>query len=218
MRSGSPRALFQEGPFDAIYEIGSGISALPIFLALSSLAQPGASASSATPCASTSAACFSIVFPRHTPSCPTCATFSGPPSWPQGLQRRRRGARQCGGRVHQHHQLHDQGQEIDEIIAQMAGFRAVVVDLSRFFEVREKAAQAELLDRFIKAGWGRPAPHRDPIGHLLDLPQGRRLRPRGRLSLGGGCLGPFAGGHHRFPAVDGVEEHTLPPGASTLAP
>ncbi|MEO7027318.1 MAG: hypothetical protein ABI056_07165, partial [Caulobacteraceae bacterium] len=53
--------------------------------------------------------------------------------------------------------------EIEEIIARMKGFRAVVVDLSRFFEAREKTAQAALLDRFIQAGWGAAAPIASPL-------------------------------------------------------
>jgi hypothetical protein len=44
----------------------------------------------------------------------------------------------------------------------MTTFRAVVVDLSRFFETRDKAAQAELLDRFVRGGLGLPAPLATP--------------------------------------------------------
>jgi hypothetical protein len=52
--------------------------------------------------------------------------------------------------------------DLAELIALAAGFRAIVVDLSRFFEFRDTQAQATLLDRFVLAGWGQPSPITSP--------------------------------------------------------
>jgi predicted O-methyltransferase YrrM len=48
--------------------------------------------------------------------------------------------------------------DLDELIALSAGFRTIVVDAARFFEPRDRTAQAALLDRFVLAGWGEPGP------------------------------------------------------------
>ena len=157
-------ALFQEPPFETIYEIGSGVSALPMFLALNGASAVGierdTGARQPRPPDSRPARRES---PRLFRTCATSAAAAAPAAL-RGID----GA-DCAA-VFTNVTGSMTPEEIEEVIAQMAAFRAVVVDLSRFFEVREKTAQAALLDRLIAAGWGRPAADRHAAGYLLDVP------------------------------------------------
>ncbi|MGI8841292.1 MAG: hypothetical protein ACR2F8_11025 [Caulobacteraceae bacterium] len=149
-------ALLRHGPFEAIYEIGSGISALPFLLALNGAPSVGIERDASR--VDLSRAILDRLCLAHPGLGGLCEIRrAAAPRALRGLDGTRSAAlftNVTGSMT---------AEEIEEVIARMALFRAVVVDLSRFFETREKAAQAALLDRFIHAGWGAPAPIANPL-------------------------------------------------------
>jgi len=150
------RALIQSGPFDTIYEIGSGVSAVPMLLALNGARSVGIERDAAR--VDLSRVMRERMSRAHPDLADRFEIRRG--SAPQAL-REVDGTRSAALFTNVTGSM--SGREIEEIVAQMALFRAVVVDLSRFFETREKSAQAALLDRFIHAGWGAPAPIASPL-------------------------------------------------------
>jgi precorrin-6B methylase 2 len=149
------RALLQEGPFEAVYEIGSGISALPILMALNGVRSIGIERD--TPRADLGREILERLSSSHPGLEALCEIRRA--SAPEAL--RGEDASQCAA-VFTNITSSISNDELDEVIALVSPFRAVIADLSRFFEVRDKAAQSELLDRFIRAGWRRPAPLATP--------------------------------------------------------
>jgi precorrin-6B methylase 2 len=150
------RALLRAGPFEAIYEVGSGLSALPILLALNGARSVGIERDSSR--VDLSRAILERLSTSHPGLADRCEIRRG--SAPQAL-RGLDGTRSAALFTNVTGSM--TAGEIDEIIVQMALFKTVVVDLSRFFEGREKTAQAALLDRFILAGWSAPAPIATPL-------------------------------------------------------
>ncbi len=150
------RALMRNGPFDTVYDIGSGVAALPILLALNGVRSVGIERDAAR--VDLSRAALDRLCKTHPDLAGRCEIRRA--SAPQAL-RRVDGSRSAALFTNVTGSMTEE--ELEEVIAQMALFRTVVVDLSRFFETREKAAQAALLDRFIQAGWGAPAPIASPL-------------------------------------------------------
>jgi precorrin-6B methylase 2 len=150
------RALIQNGPFDTVYEIGSGVSALPVLLALNGVRTVGIERDASR--VDLSRMILDRMSQAHPDLEDLCEIQRA--SAPQAL-RGVDGSQAAA--VFTNVTGSTSEQEIEEIIAQMSLFRTVVVDLSRFFETREKTAQAALLDRFINAGWGVPAPIATPL-------------------------------------------------------
>ncbi len=150
------RALMQEPGFESIYEIGCGIGALPFFLALNGMRAVGVERDPAR--VGLARAALGRLAESHPALPDMCEIQRG--SAP-GALRGVDGADSAAVFTNVTGTM--AADDIEEIIAQMSGFRAVVVDLSRFFEIREKAAQSELLERFVQAGWGRPAPIASPV-------------------------------------------------------
>ncbi len=150
------RALFQEAEFEAIYEIGSGVSALPIYLSLNGAKCVGIERDPAR--VHLGRAILDRLSVDHPELPDRCEIRRA--SAPQALKDID-GSRSAAIFTNVTSSMTDE--EIGEIIARASRFRTVVADLSRFFESREKAAQAELLDRLIAAGWGIPAPIATPL-------------------------------------------------------
>ncbi len=145
------RALMRTGPFDTVYDIGAGVAALPILLALNGARCVGIERDAAR--VDLSRAALDRLCQTYPDLADRCEIRRA--SAPRAL-RGVDGSRSAALFTNVTGSMTEG--ELDEVIAQMALFRTVVVDLSRFFESREKAAQAALLDRFIRAGWGAPAP------------------------------------------------------------
>jgi len=145
------RALLEEPSFDAIYEVGAGVAALTICLALNGARAIGIEKDAARArIAQTLLERLTATHPELPSRCEIRHVAA-----PVGL----RGiAGQNSALVFTNIAGSMTAADLDELIAVAAGFRAIVVDISRFFEPRDKAAQAILLDRFILAGWGRPVP------------------------------------------------------------
>jgi precorrin-6B methylase 2 len=149
------RALLQEGPFEAVYEIGSGISALPILMALNGVRSIGVERD--TPRADLGREILRRLSRSHPGLAAMCEIRRA--SAPEAL--RGEDFSECAA-VFTNITSSISNDELEEIIALVSPFRAVIADLSRFFEVRDKAGESELLDRFIRAGWRRPAPLATP--------------------------------------------------------
>lgn len=150
------RALIQSGPFDTVYEIGSGVAGLPVLLALNGIRSVGIERDAAR--VDLSRAVIERMSRSHPDLAQRCEIRRA--SAPQAL-RDLDGARSAALFTNVTGSMTEK--EIEEIVVRMALFRTVVVDLSRFFETREKMAQAALIDRFIQAGWGAPAPIATPL-------------------------------------------------------
>ena len=150
------RALLGNGPFDTIYEVGSGLSALPMLLALHGTRSVGIERDSSR--VDLGRAILERLSEAHPDLADLCEIRRA--SAPQAL-RGLDGSRSAAVFTNVTGSM--TAGEIDEVIAQMALFKTVVVDLSRFFESREKIAQAALLDRFILAGLSAPAPIATPL-------------------------------------------------------
>jgi len=141
------RALLREGPFDTIYEVGSGVSALPFFLALNGARSVGIERDSGR--ASLSRAILERLSLAHPHLTERCEIIRG--SAPEAL-REVDGANCAAVFTNVTGSMAETA--VEEIIRQMARFSMVVVDLSRFFEIRDATAQIKLRDRFLAAGWG----------------------------------------------------------------
>jgi precorrin-6B methylase 2 len=150
------RALLQERPFEAIYEVGSGVSTLSICLAMNGARAIGIERDSTR--ANLGRAILGGLAQAH-------------PHLPARCEIRRDAApmalRGVDGSDSAIVFTNIAGSilaaELEEIIVLAATFRTIVVDLSRFWEARDKPAQVTLLDRFMHAGWGSPAPVSSPI-------------------------------------------------------
>jgi hypothetical protein len=144
-------ALLGEPPFDAIYEIGAGVAALTLCLALNGARAIGIEKDAAR--AGIARTLLGRLASAH-PDLPLRCEIRHVAA-PAGL----RGiAGQNSALVFTNVAGSMTPADLDELIALAAGFRAVIVDLSRFFEPRDRPAQVILLDRFVLAGWGQPAP------------------------------------------------------------
>jgi len=150
------RVLLAEPRFDCVYEVGSGAAVLSICLALNGQRAVGIERDSAR------AALAQAILGRLAEAHPGLA----------GRCEIRRAAapaalREIDGRnaalVFTNVTGTVSPNEVEEIIRLAGGFRMVIVDLARFFENREGAAQVALLDRFIAAGWRAPAPIASPF-------------------------------------------------------
>ncbi|MDQ2860622.1 MAG: hypothetical protein M3T55_07850 [Pseudomonadota bacterium] len=149
------QALLQEAPFTSIYEIGSGVSALPFFLSLNGARSVGVERDMSR--VNLGRTILERLSAEH-------------PELPKLCELRRASAPEmfrdlevgdCAA-VFTNVTGSISPDDLDEVIRQLAGFRAVIVDLSRFFEIRDKAEQAALLDRLMRAGCGAPAPLATP--------------------------------------------------------
>jgi len=149
------RALLREPHFDAIYEVGAGIAALPICLALNGARAVGIEKDTSR--ARIARALLERLAGPHADLLSRCEIRHA--AAPAGL---RGVAGQNSAVVFTNIAGSIIPADLDELIALAAGFRTIVVDLSRFFEPRDIPAQAVLLDRFILAGWGQPAPITSP--------------------------------------------------------
>ncbi len=145
------RALLEQPHFDAIIEVGAGIAALTICLALNGVRAIGVEKDAGR--ARIAQTLLDRLMVSH-PQLPTCCEIRHAAA-PAGL-------RSIDGHNSALVFTNIAGsiapRDLDELIALAAGFRAIVVDLARFFEPRDGPAQADLLDRFVLAGWGQPAP------------------------------------------------------------
>jgi hypothetical protein len=145
------RALLGEPRFDVIYEVGAGLAALTLCLALNGASAIGMEKDAARArIAQTLLDRLALDHPELVQTCEIRHTVV-----PEGL---RGVVGQNSALVFTNIAASITPLDLDELIVLAAGFRAIVVDLSRFFVPREKAAQVALLDRFILAGWGEPAP------------------------------------------------------------
>ncbi len=142
--------LLGEPPFDAIYEVGAGVAALTLCLSLNGARAVGIEKDATRArIAQTLLDRLAAAHPELPSRCEIWHVAA-----PAGL-------RGVAGRNSALVFTNIAGSitpaDLDELIALAAGFRTIVVDLARFFEPRDKPAQAVLLDRFILAGWGEPA-------------------------------------------------------------
>jgi hypothetical protein len=149
------QALLQEKPFDCIYEIGSGVSALPFYLSLNGARSVGIERDTAR------INLGRTILERLEEAHP-------------GLSELCELRRAAAPEIFRELDVNDSAavftnvtgsmspQDLDEIILQLAGFRAVIVDLSRFFEIRDRTEQAALLESLMRAGCGAPAPLATP--------------------------------------------------------
>jgi hypothetical protein len=145
------RALLREPRFDGIYEVGSGVAALTICLALNGARAIGIEKDAAR--ARIARTLIDRLTPTH-PELPSRCEIRHVAA-PGGL----RGiASQNSALVFTNIAGSITEADLDELIGLATAFRTIVVDISRFFEPRDEAAQAILLDRFVLAGWGEPAP------------------------------------------------------------
>ena len=145
------RALLEEFPFDEIYEVGAGVAALTLCLALNGARAIGVEKDVAR--ARIAQTLLDRLTTTH-PELPLNCEIRNVAA-PAGL---RGVSGQNSALVFTNIAGSITPVDLDELIALAAGFRTIVVDLSRFFEPRDKPAQADLLDRFVLAGWGQPAP------------------------------------------------------------
>ncbi len=145
------QALLQQPRFDAIYEVGAGLAALTLCLALNGAKAIGIEKDAAR--ARIARTLLERLAAAH-PDLPTHCEIRHVAA-PVAL-------RHVDGRnsalVFTNIAGTMPSADLDELIALAAGFRTIIVDASRFFEPRDKAAQVSLLDRFVHAGWGQPAP------------------------------------------------------------
>jgi predicted O-methyltransferase YrrM len=145
------RALLGQPRFDAIVEVGAGIAALTICLALNGARSVGVEKDAHR------ARIAQSLLERMSATHPEIASLceirhAAAPAGLRGI------ASQNSALVFTNIAGSIPPPDLDELIALAAGFRAVVVDLSRFFEPRDRPAQASLLDRFVLAGWGDHTP------------------------------------------------------------
>jgi hypothetical protein len=145
------RALLLEPPFDAIYEVGAGIAALPICLALNGVRAIGIEKDAAR--ARIAQLLLDRLSAAHRVLPSRCEIRHA--AAPGGL---RGVAGHNSALVFTNIASSIAPPDLDELINLAAGFRTIVVDLSRFFEPRDKANQQALLDRLVLAGWGLPVP------------------------------------------------------------
>lgn len=145
------RALLQEAPHQAVYEVGSGIAALPICLALNGVAAVAIEKDAAR--AAAAKAFLDQIAHDHPELTTRCEIRHS--AAPAALREIR--SENCA-LVFTNIAATLTAVELEELIALAAGFRTIIVDLSRFFELRDGAAQSRLLDRMIGAGWGPASP------------------------------------------------------------
>ncbi len=145
------RALLEEPPFDAVYEVGAGVAALTLCLALNGARAIGFEKDAVRAgIARTLLDRLRAAHPHIALRCEIRHAVA-----PDGL----RGiSGENSALVFTNIAASITSSDLDELIVLAAGFRTIVVDLSRFFEPRDHSAQVLLLDRFILAGWGQPAP------------------------------------------------------------
>jgi hypothetical protein len=145
------QALLRQPPFDAIVEVGAGIAALTICLALNGVRAIGMEKDVER--ARIAQSLLDGLTANH-PELPARCEIRHAAA-PAGL---RSIVGQNSALVFTNIAGSISPADLDELIALAAGFRTIIVDLSRFFEPRDRPAQATLLDRFVLAGWGHPAP------------------------------------------------------------
>jgi hypothetical protein len=144
-------ALLGEPRFEAIYEVGAGVAALTICLALNGERAIGIEKDAARArIAQTLLDRVSATHPQLSSRCEI--RHAAAPGGLRGVDGRDSAV------VFTNLAASMTSKELDELITLAAGFRAIIVDLSRFFEPRDRPAQTALLERLILAGWGQPAP------------------------------------------------------------
>lgn len=148
-------ALLREKPYACIYEIGSGVSALPFFLSLNGARSAGVERDPAR--VNLGREILERLCVDHPDLPDLCEVRRA--SVPEIFRDLEVG--DCAA-VFTNITASMAPNDLDEIIGQLAAFRAVIVDLSRFFEMRDKAEQATLLDRLLRSGCGTPAPLATP--------------------------------------------------------